>query len=82
MTPQQEKERAWQFLTLLSNQKGEIVSMFPAETKKLQSLLPSLQPKDVMTNTEGDVTTYVFDRKQVIQGLKLKYQFHSKNMRE
>jgi len=56
--------------------------MFPAETKKLQSLLPSLQPKDVMTNTEGDVTTYVFDRKQVIQGLKLKYQFHSKNMRE
>lgn len=80
MTPQQEKERAWQFLTLLNNSNKETVAMFGYEKSKLLQLLPSLQPEDVVTNSDGDVTSYIFNREKVINGLKLKYQFHLKSL--
>lgn len=78
----QEKERAWQFLTLLSNNKHPTVSLFAYEKKKLEALLPSLQPTNVITNSEGDITAYIYNREAVIKGLKLKYNFHSKNINE
>ena len=80
MTIQQEKERAWQFLTLLSRSKTEKVSLFGYETNKLRQLLPTLQPVDTLTNSEGDITAYLFNREQVIQGLKMKYKYNLNNM--
>lgn len=80
MTLQQEKERAWQFLTLLSRSKNEKVSLFGYEKNKLLQLLPTLQPVDVLTNGEGDVTAYLFNRQQVIDGLKKKYKYNLNSM--
>ena len=72
---EQDKERAWQFLTMLSRSKQPTVSMFAYEKRKLESLLPTLNPTDTVINSDGEVTAYLYDRAELIKGLKLKYKF-------
>ena len=49
--------------------------MFAYEKRKLESLLPTLNPTDTVINSDGEVTAYLYDRAELIKGLKLKYKF-------
>ena len=75
-------ERAWQFLTMLSHSKNPTVSLYGYENKRLLELLPTAQHSEIIKNADEEPAAFIYDRKSLINGLKLKYQFHSKNMNE